>query len=227
MSNNIDKFAKRAYSSERRSQHAELTRQAVMLAARELFSQHGIDAVTIAHIASQAEVATSTVYALFKSKQGILRELMKTALFGSAFQSAQAVLEGITDPLQRLRLTAQIARAIYESESQELGLLRGMSSFSPDLKQLEEEFEAMRLQMQEPRVRHLQEAGLIKPSLSLKEAQHILWMYTSRDIYRMLVQRCGWSSEHYQQWLSDTLVQALVAQSASNRLQSSRQTLPP
>ena len=36
-------------------------------------------------------------------------------------------------------------------------------------------------------------------------------MYTSRDVYRMLVQEGGWAPDRYQQWLSGTLVEALVA----------------
>lgn len=49
-----------------------------------------------------------------------------------------------------------------------------------------------------------------KKSLSIDEARRILWMYTSRDIYRMLVQESGWTPARYEKWLSDTLVNALV-----------------
>jgi hypothetical protein len=42
-------------------------------------------------------------------------------------------------------------------------------------------------------------------------ARSILWMYTSRDVYRMLVHESGWTPDRYQQWLSDTLVNALVS----------------
>ena len=84
-----------------------------------------------------------------------------------------------------------MARAIYESESAELGGLRGVSAFSPALKQLEEEFEAVRYEMQ-------------------RDARRIMWMYTGREIYRMLVEVGGWSADKYQTWLAATLVGALV-----------------
>jgi hypothetical protein len=35
-------------------------------------------------------------------------------------------------------------------------------------------------------------------------------MYTSRDLYRLLVQEGGWSSADYEKWLADTLVATLV-----------------
>jgi hypothetical protein len=41
-------------------------------------------------------------------------------------------------------------------------------------------------------------------------------MYTSRDVYRMLVHEGGWSPDRYQEWLSRTLLDALVAAGADN-----------
>ncbi len=37
-----------------------------------------------------------------------------------------------------------------------------------------------------------------------------MWMYTSREIYRMLVVDGGWSPDEYQEWLAATLMEALV-----------------
>lgn len=200
----------RQYVSELRSQAADATKDRVLNAAKTLFLRQGIDRVTIAQIAAKADVAVSTVYALFKSKEGILRGLMSAALFGQRFQAARAKLEGVTDPVRLIALTAQVARAIYEGESSELGLMRGASAFSPALRKLEQEFEKIRFDMQEERVRLLFAQSKQKSGLGFDEARRILWMYTSRDIYRMLVQEGGWTPDQYQKWLSETLVNALV-----------------
>lgn len=90
--------------------------------------------MTIAQIGESAGVAASTVYALFKSKEGILRALMMASLFGPRFQTAQSLLEGVTDSARLIALSSNVARAIYESESSERGLLRGASGFSPALR---------------------------------------------------------------------------------------------
>lgn len=200
----------RTYTSELRDQGAEETRARILNAAKTLFARKGIDGVTIAQIAAKAGVATPTVYAAFKSKEGLLRGLMDAALFGQRFQTAQRLLEGVTDSVELIALTAHVSRAIYESESADLGLLRGASSFSPALRKLEKEFERTRLEMQEARLRLLFDQARNKDGLSFDDAQRILWMYTSRDIYRMLVQERGWSADQYQRWLSETLVMALV-----------------
>ena len=182
----------------------------MLRAAKTLFVRHGIDQVTIAQIAEKAEVAVSTVYALFKSKEGVLRGLMTAALFGERFQVAEAALEGETDPVRLVALTAHVARAIYEGESTELGLMRGASAFSPALRKLEQEFEKLRFQMQEARLQLLFAQSKQRKGLKFDEARRVLWMYTSRDVYRMLVHEGGWTPERYQQWLGETLVNALV-----------------
>jgi hypothetical protein len=88
--------------------------------------------------------------------------------------------------------------------------MRGISAFSPALQKMEQEFEQTRFLMQEARVKLLFAQSKAKKGLTIEKARRLLWMYTSRDVYRMLVQEGAWSSDEYQQWLSDTLVSALV-----------------
>lgn len=204
----------RRYVSHIRSLAADATKTRVLRAARTLFAGRGIDRVTIAQIAKQAKVSVSTVFALYKSKEGILRGLIEAALFGQHFQAAIAGLEGESDPVRRIALTAHVARAIYEAESSELGLIRGASAFSPALRNLETELEELRFQMQKERVTLLFAQSKQRKGLTLDEARRIMWMYTSRDVYRLLVHEGGWSPDRYQKWLSTTLVNALVKPSS-------------
>lgn len=209
--------SRRRYDSAGRRRAAEARRGGILAAARRLFARRGIDRVTIAEIAEAARVAPSTVYAVYKSKEGILRALMRAALFGERFQAVQSMLHDVTDPVQLIARSAQIARAIYEGESAELGLMRGSSAFSPALKKLEQEFEKVRFDMQEDRIRRLFEQRRAKEGLTLDDARRILWMYTSRDVYRMLVHESGWSPERYQEWLSQTLLATLVSRQGRRR----------
>jgi AcrR family transcriptional regulator len=202
--------SKRPYDSTQRKEAAEATQARILDAAKFLFSRRGIDKVTIAEIAKRAGVAGSTVYALYSSKVGILRALMQAALFGPSFQLAQDVLTQTKDPAKLIELTAHVARAIYESESAELGLLRGASSLSPELRKLEAEFEEVRLEMQRERIELLFDRGLARPELDKERARRIMWMYTGRDIYRMLVNESGWTPAEYQNWLAGTLADALM-----------------
>ena len=69
---------KRQYVSKTRSQAADATKARVLRAARALFVRHGIDRTTVAQVAAKARVSVPTVYALYKSKEGILREMART-----------------------------------------------------------------------------------------------------------------------------------------------------
>lgn len=201
----------RAYASRRRAAGAQETRAGILAAARDLFARRGVEAVKIDDVAAAAGVAGSTVYAVFKSKEGILRALMRDALFGERYAQAQALIAGVDDPVRMIAMTPQIARTIYETESVELGFLRGVAAWSPALRTLDREFEEMRYAAQEQRLRRLFEAGKAKPGLALEDARRILWMYTSRDVYRMLVEEGGWTPARYEAWLADVLIDALVA----------------
>jgi len=203
--------SKRAYSSDLRAQSAEDTQRRILEAAKSLFGRLGIDKVTIAAIGKKAGVAGSTVYALYGSKDGILRVLMEQAFFGRGFQSAQELLRGENDPVKLIAMTPRVARAVYEGDASNLGLIRHASGFSPALRKIEQDFERIRYETQGPRVRSLFDAGKGRPGLSLEEARRILWMYTSREVYRMLVHEAGWTPDKYETWLSTTLLEAVVA----------------
>ena len=75
---------------------------------------------------------------------------------------------------------------------------------------IEQEFERIRFEMQADRVFKLFEAGKARQGLAVGDARRIMWMYTSRDVYRMMVVDGGWSPDRYQDWLAATLVEALV-----------------
>lgn len=203
--------------SDIRSQAADTTRARVLHASKTLFAARGIDRVTIEQIADKAKVSPSTVFTLYNSKEGILRGLMKSTLFGERFQVALTRLKGETDPIRLIALTANVARAIYEAETSELGLIRGVSAFSPALSKLEREFEELRFDMQKERVELLFEKRKQAQGLTLEEARRILWMYTSRDVYRLLVHEAGWTPDRYEEWLSDTLLRGLTDSSAKRR----------
>ncbi len=199
----------RPYESALRRRGADDTRRRILEAARALFSKDGIDRVTIGRIATRAKVAEQTVYAVYKSKAGILREIITNAIFSARYYEATARLDETADPIALLRLTATVARAIYENEAREIGLVRGASLFSPELRKLEREFESARFELQRKRVELLNERSLLPSGMDVESARRIMWMYTSRDVYRMMVVEGGWSPDQFEAWLADTLASAL------------------
>ena len=201
---------KRAYNSASRQRAAEETQGRILDAARKLFSRGGLDGVTIAEIAEHSAVASATIYSLFGSKTGILRALMQRAIFNADYDQIARQLHAEEDPVEQLRLTASVARAIYDGEAKDIGLLRGSSAFSPELKKLENEFEKRRFELQRERIERLAERGALRSGLGVQEARDVMWMLTSRDVYRMLTAGRKWSSDKYEKWLADTLLDSFA-----------------
>jgi AcrR family transcriptional regulator len=200
----------RSYDTSKRRENALAAQLRILDSARNLFAENGIDDVTIACIAEKAEVSESTIYDLYKSKTGILRELLIRAIFSDDYQSLVRELQKETDPLQQLMKTAKVARTIYETESRQLGSLRGMGIYSATLRSLETEFEDKRFELQKQRIETLSESNLLRKSLTVEEARRVLWALTARDVYFNLVEVGGWTPDRYEDWLRDAIVQVLL-----------------
>lgn len=202
----------RTYRSEVRREQRERTATKILAAARKLFKSRGFEGVSIDEIAFEAGVSAPTVYAVFGSKRGILKEWMVRALFNDQYQALVARALEITEPRKRLKAAAAIARQVYDSEQAEMGLLRGAAIVSPDLTELERETEAIRFERQQSTVQLLRDAGALHAGLSYEQAREILWTLTGRDIYRMLVVEKKWPSNRYETWLGSLLVLALLGE---------------
>ena len=204
------KRAKREYRSLVRERQAGDTRKRIAEAAQRLLRREGYAGTTIEAIAQEAQVSAPSVYAIFKSKTGILKELVDRAGFGPDYESAVQRALGAPDPVVRLRLAAPIARGVHESQSAILDLLRGAGVVAPELARLERRKEGQRYERQEGTVALLRSSRKLRAGLDYRTARDIFWALTGRDLYRMLVRERGWSADKYEGWLGDTLVDSLV-----------------
>ena len=202
---------KSAYKSLVRERQAADTRRRIVEATRHLLEKEGYAGMTIEEIARCAEVSAQSVYAIFKSKTGILAELLDQSTFGPEYEEAVETALSASDPETRLRLAAPIARRIHDAQSAAFDLLRGAGVVAPELAKLEHRREDLRYERQEVMIASLRDAGRLRPELGYGTARDVFWMLTGRDVYRMLVRERGWSSKDYQEWLADTLVRSLLA----------------
>lgn len=201
---------KRAYNSESRQVQAQKTRERILVGAKELFGANGFEKVTIEEIAQRAKVSAPTIYALFKSKIGVLRALMDNAL--SEEHHAALVQRGKLErsPAKRIATAAIIARQLYDAEKEQLGFFQNTSILDPVFKKLEMEREKRRYHRLEEGVKALAKEKELAENLSVSKARDILWAFTGRDIYRMLVLERGWTSDEYEKWLKQLLAQTLL-----------------
>jgi AcrR family transcriptional regulator len=207
----VPKITNRPYKSLVRQRQAGDTRRRIVEATRRLLQTEGYAGMTIEGIAQRAEVSAQSVYAIFKSKTGILTELLDQSTFGADYEDAVRQALNASDPEVRLRLAAPIARQIHDAQSATFDLMRGAGVVAPELARLEQQRECLRYERQERMIISLRDAGRLQPVLDHATARDIFWMLTGRDVYRMLVRERGWSSQKYQDWLANALVHALLA----------------
>jgi len=205
------KTKKRPYKSAVRQRQAGDTRRRIIAAAGELLKREGYAGMTIEAIARRAEVSAQTVYAIFKSKTGILIALLDQSMFGLEYEKVVRQTLEASDPETRLRRAASVARQIRGAQSAALDLMRGAGVVAPELAKLAQQRERLRYEKEESMIAFLRNAGALRPGLSHKTARDIFWTLTGGDVYRMLVRERAWSPQKYQDWLADTLVHSLLA----------------
>jgi AcrR family transcriptional regulator len=201
---------KRSYYSESRKAQSQETKNRIFACAKMLFESKGFENVTIDEIAREAQVSAPSIYSIFQSKRGILLGLMDEALSPEQFEALVEQGKKETCPRKRLEITASIARQLYDAERTQLGFLRGASILDPVFKDLEMERERRRYQRQQETVETMANEKIFTDRLSVSKVRDILWAFTGRDFYRMLVMERSWSSDEYEKWLADLLIQTLL-----------------
>ena len=203
-------MATRKYQSQVRKNQADQTRRRILGAAKALFKTKGYEATAIDAIAQKAGVSGPTIYSVFGSKREILKVLIESAMFGQATQEAVKRVMSISDPRERLRSVSSVARTIHDAQFAAHDLYRGAGVVSPEIAAIERERENMRYQAQLPVVDFLFKSGIVRKGISKPKVRDVVWSLTGTDVYRMLVVEKGWTSDEYEQWLGDTLVQLLI-----------------
>jgi AcrR family transcriptional regulator len=201
---------KRSYISAVRRRQADDTRRRILEATRRLLETEGYAGMTVEAIAQRAQVSAQSVYAIFKSKTGILMELLGQSMFGTEYDKAVRQALSADDPEDRLRFVARIARQIHDAKSATIDVLHGARVVAPELAKLEEWGETLRYKRQRDMVTLLRDSGRLRRDLDFKRARDVLWMFTGAEVYRMLVRERGWSPDKYQEWLGELLVTALL-----------------
>jgi AcrR family transcriptional regulator len=206
----MSEVKKRSYKSTARDTKAAETRARILSSAKNLFEAEGFEYVTIEKIAQTANVSIPTVYSLFQSKRGILRALMDEALPLNQFNALVEMSIEEKSPKERLGISAKIARQIYDAERAQISIFRGAIVLAPEFRELEKEREMRRYERQEVTIKAMVKEHSLMEGLDPAKARDILWALTGRDMYRMFVIEQAWSSDEYEKWLTQQLINSLI-----------------
>jgi AcrR family transcriptional regulator len=192
-----------------RAERAAVTRRRIADAALLRFARDGYGATTLQAIADEAGVAVQTVYAVYRSKAGILRELRDSIVFQpEADQLAREAMEA-ADPGLAVDLFARSIRVRWVAGSDIIRIYHEAASTDRALRSEAEAVFARR----RGGLRHLAETLVprLGPGADPKRVTAILDALTLPDVYAELVGVQGWTPEAYEAWLASALRQQLLA----------------
>jgi AcrR family transcriptional regulator len=198
-----------------------LARAAVVHAARALFLERGYTATTIEAISDESDVPPATVYRLFSSKLGILKEVLDVSVAGDDQAVALAdrphvrALLADPDPRNQLSGFADISCGVLARGEPFYRILVSAAGSDPDAAALLAEETRQRQRGQAQIARSLAHAGALRPGLRERDAADIIHALMSPELYRLLVGDRGWPPERFEEWLTGILIDRLLSPSAT------------
>ncbi len=204
----------RRYNSARRRGQAAQTREAVMDAARRQFVADGFARTTVGSIAEAAGVSVETIYKAFGGKPGLVRAIWARDLEGAgpipAEQRSDVMQASERDPREVIRNWGRLAMEVAPRVAPIVLLIRAAAGADPKMAELLAEADEQRLRRMEANARTLHGRGDLRDGISLDRARDVLWVYSSPELYELLVLRRGWSVEGFGTFVADQMAAALL-----------------
>jgi AcrR family transcriptional regulator len=210
----MDDIVKRRYSSVRRAEQARETRLRILRAAHDLFVDEGYGRTTIAEIARAAGVAVETVYAAYRNKPTLLRQVWYATFRGDEEEvrlldrpEIRAVLAE-PDLSARLLAHAVVITPVFRRITPLLRALQGAATSEPAAAAMLAEFDERRLDAAGLYARAAAATGQL--AVSEEECRDLLAATLDGALWHRLVEDRGWSDDRFAQVLGALWVATLV-----------------
>ena len=204
--------AKRSYDSSSRRRQAQRNYDAVLESGKRRFLTDGYAATTIASVAADAGVSVETVYKAFGSKSGLVAAIWERGLAGRgqvpAPERSDRMQASVSDPREVIRNWGQLTTEVAPEVAPILLLVRSAAASDAEMARLLAQTDHQRLQRMRRNARVLE--GHLRSGVTPALAAEIMWTYSSPDLYDLLVDRRGWSIRRYGQFVTDSLLAALL-----------------
>lgn len=185
-------------------------------AARYLFIEGGYATTTIAAISRRADVPEPTVYRLFSSKLGILKVLLDVSIAGDdepiavpERPSVASLFDG-PDPHKVLAGFAAVTTQINQRTNDLYSVLSRAADSDAEAAVLFGTLRQQRDRGQDQIVQALHRKQQLRAGLKARDAADLVHALMSPEVYRLLVTDRDWSSERFQQWATQMLIQQLT-----------------
>lgn len=177
-----------------------------MAAARREFELRGYLETTIEAVAASAGVSAPTVYANFRSKAGLLSELLRNAGGDADIRGLAAEAMADAEPASRVASAARIVRTIMEREA---GLLQVLADAGRGRAELDAAWRQVHDQ-QRSALRGVLAGLKLRAHLDLDGAVDVFVALACPESYQLLVGERGWTPARWELWLGEAAVGLLL-----------------
>lgn len=195
----------------RRQEYAEVTRQAIIDAARQLFAERGYFSTRVEDIAKEARVSPATVYAGFKGKFGLIQAMVDAWSTAPDINSTDEDILALEDPVAIIRRVSAGARGMREGYGD---IMRTLVATAPN-------DEAVAATMREANVvyraaltrisERIADVGTLREGVDVKKATDMLWLYFGYAGLFVMHDDNNWTWDEAERWLADQAIHALLA----------------
>jgi AcrR family transcriptional regulator len=202
---------KRQYDNSRRLAATRATKAHVVEVAKDLFVDQGYPATTISRIAQASNTPEATLYRLFGSKRGVLKEVLDVAIGGDdepvEYQNRPEVKAAFAsdDPGDLLDAFAHLTRLVLRRSAALQNVLLSSAGVDPEAAEMLAVARSQRHTGQSRIVQALARSGHLREGLTPKTAADIIYAVMSPEVFHMLTVERRWSEARYERWLAESL----------------------
>jgi AcrR family transcriptional regulator len=221
----VSKRVKREYDNSTRAEQARETRHRIVEAARQAFVESGFDGTTVSTVADRAGVSVETIYKKFRSKGGLARVVLDTAIAGDdepvamPDRPAAKDIADAPDAREMLRRYAHHARGIYERLGPLTTILLGARYGNRELQELRQDADAQRLHAAGLLAGSVRRTGQLRNGLDDDHVRDAIWALNSPELHSLLTADRGWGADAYERFLTDCLTALLVGDRKASQWQ--------
>ena len=196
------RVAVRTYSSPERRERRNRTREAILLAAEDVFRQRGYGAATMQAVADSAGVSLPTVYLYFGSKPALVRSLADRVTSSADLSVGHALAE--FDSARVLEVGAGLLRRLHQRSEVVTDVLRTAARSDTELSKVWRAWQDRHLAAVGAVARSLDARKALREGLDAQTAADVLYTIGGPETFRQLVRERHWTPSRYERWLVET-----------------------
>ena len=176
---------KRSYQQKARAESAAETRRRIIEVTRDLLTRAPLENVSLPAIAAEADVARSTVYTIFGSREGLMIALAEDLLDRGGFARIGQALRG-PDVVRAFEISIDVAMELYSQEHAVSQALLSLSAVDRDASSAAARLNFGRREGMRKLAQRMHDQGVLRDDVTVDEAADVLWLITSFETFEQL-----------------------------------------